>query len=484
MTSSSLMHHALPLAAGRHTIHNWEYADSTARLAATVSVDDVYKIALQLDDQSLWLLVDDSPLTWASLGAVTDDHVLAVIAGSVLPGDGIDATDNAGPFDRTFSLDLAYVAAQLFLDEDDFAANSNTKVPTQQSTKAYVDAAIIAAGSYTDEQARDALGAALTAGTGITVTPNDGANTITIATTITQYTDEMARDALGTALTAGTGITVTPNDGADTITIASSITQYTDELAEDAVGGILTDTASIDFTYNDGANTITADIKDEYLMDWLGALLTDSTSIDWTYDDAGNAITVVVKDEYVQDTVGAMALDSTSIDFTYDDSGATLTAVIKDEYLMDWLGALISDSTNIDVTYNDGANTFAIDLTAAAKTFTVNFVIDGGGSVITTGIKGVVQVDRACTIISNTVLGDQSGSITVTIKKVAYASFPGSLTSIVASAKPTLSSSQKSTDATLTGWTTSVSAGDILEYTVDSITTCTRVTVALKMQAA
>lgn len=36
----------------------------------------------------------------------------------------------------------------------------------------------------------------------------------------TQYTDEMARDAIGTALTGGTGITVTPNDGADTITVA------------------------------------------------------------------------------------------------------------------------------------------------------------------------------------------------------------------------------------------------------------------------
>lgn len=34
--------------------------------------------------------------------------------------------------------------------------------------------------------------------------------------------DERARDALGTALTAGTGITITPNDGADTITIAAS----------------------------------------------------------------------------------------------------------------------------------------------------------------------------------------------------------------------------------------------------------------------
>lgn len=73
-----------------------------------------------------------------------------------------------------------------------------------------------------DERTRDTIGTALTAGSGITITPNDGADTITVASSITQYTDEMARDALGTALVAGTGITITPNDGADTITIASS----------------------------------------------------------------------------------------------------------------------------------------------------------------------------------------------------------------------------------------------------------------------
>lgn len=36
------------------------------------------------------------------------------------------------------------------------------------------------------------------------------------------YTDEMARDAIGAALVAGTNTTVTVNDGADTITIASA----------------------------------------------------------------------------------------------------------------------------------------------------------------------------------------------------------------------------------------------------------------------
>jgi hypothetical protein len=74
------------------------------------------------------------------------------------------------------------------------------------------------------------------------------------------YSNEEARDAIGTALTEGAGIDITVNDAGDTITIASTITQYTDELAQDAVGTILVDSGRIDFTYADGTPSITADI--------------------------------------------------------------------------------------------------------------------------------------------------------------------------------------------------------------------------------
>jgi hypothetical protein len=56
--------------------------------------------------------------------------------------------------------------------------------------------------------------------------------------------------------------------------------------------------------------------------------------------------------------------------------------------------------------------------------------------------------------------------------------------SITASAKPTLSSAIKSRDATLTGWTTAIAAGDILGFSVSSVTTLTRVTLSLTVQAS
>jgi len=50
---------------------------------------------------------------------------------------------------------------------------------------------------------------------------------------------------------------------------------------------------------------------------------------------------------------------------------------------------------------------------------------------------------------------------------------------ITASAKPTISSAVKTKDTTLTGWTTTVNAGDILAFNVDSVSTVQRLTIAL-----
>lgn len=72
------------------------------------------------------------------------------------------------------------------------------------------------------ETVRDVIGAALVAGSGITVTVSDPGDTITLAVD-GAVIDERARDAVGTALVAGANTSITVNDGADTITVASTI---------------------------------------------------------------------------------------------------------------------------------------------------------------------------------------------------------------------------------------------------------------------
>lgn len=117
----------------------------------------------------------------------------------------------------------------------------------------------------------------------------------------------------------------------------------------------------------------------------------------------------------------------------------------------------------------------------------LQFIIDGGGAVLTTGVKGYMQVDFAGTITQATLLADQSGSVVVNIWKCTYSQFDAGGThpvvgdKITASAPPTISGATKSQDATLSGWTTSFAAGDIFAFSVDSVTTIQRVTVDLKV---
>ena len=117
-----------------------------------------------------------------------------------------------------------------------------------------------------------------------------------------------------------------------------------------------------------------------------------------------------------------------------------------------------------------------------AQFASVEFVINGGGSAITTGMKGTLRVPFAGTITEATIL-DANGasvSIVVDIKKRAFGG--GAAASICAAAKPTLSSDDEATDTTLTGWTTAIAAGDLLYFNVDSAATTTLCMVALKSE--
>lgn len=147
-----------------------------------------------------------------------------------------------------------------------------------------------------------------------------------------------------------------------------------------------------------------------------------------------------------------------------------------------------SDQMAIDAAAGTGSlRTLGTSSTSAAagnhthsSTETINVIIDGGGAAITTGVKADLLIPYAATITAARLLADQSGSIVVDIWKDTYANFPPTVAdSITASAKPTLSSAQKSEDTTLTGWTTALAAGDYLRFNVDSATTVQRVTLAL-----
>jgi hypothetical protein len=93
MPGTDALHSALT-GANIHVPHRFTYADATAREAeAGAAPGDVGCLALQQDDNTLWMLTDDDPLTWVSVGgaggAVATDAIWDA-AGDLAVGTGAD----------------------------------------------------------------------------------------------------------------------------------------------------------------------------------------------------------------------------------------------------------------------------------------------------------------------------------------------------------------------------------------------------------
>jgi hypothetical protein len=128
-------------------------------------------------------------------------------------------------------------------------------------------------------------------------------------------------------------------------------------------------------------------------------------------------------------------------------------------------------------TNGSGVTRFADDIG------TFGITIDGGGSAITTGVKGDLTIPYACTILAWTLLADQSGSIVLDVWKDTLLNYPPVVgDSIAGTEKPTLSTATNNEDSNLTTWGTSVAAGDTIRFNVDSVTSVTRANLVVKVR--
>jgi len=127
------------------------------------------------------------------------------------------------------------------------------------------------------------------------------------------------------------------------------------------------------------------------------------------------------------------------------------------------------------------SGTPGIRQTTAARTRQIGITIDGAGSPITTGVKGYKSFPVAGTITGWRLLADTTGSVVVDIWKATFANYPPvNADSITGGNEPEITAGNDSAeDTTLSGWTTSVSAGDVFGFNVDSILTITRLTLEL-----
>lgn len=179
-------------------------------------------------------------------------------------------------------------------------------------------------------------------------------------------------------------------------------------------------------------------------------------------------------------TAGFMsATDKTNLDTIntnyYPNTGGTITGSVSITGNLAITGRLIdsngSTGTLGNILESTGTGSQWVQNTAS---FGVN--IDGGGAIISTGIVADVIIPYDMVITSWTIIADQVGSIVIDIWKDTYANYPSVVgDSITGSAKPTITSTIKNQSSTLTGWTTTVSAGDIARFNVDSVSTITRI---------
>lgn len=110
-------------------------------------------------------------------------------------------------------------------------------------------------------------------------------------------------------------------------------------------------------------------------------------------------------------------------------------------------------------------------------------VFDGAGSVLTAADQGDVSIPFPCTILGWVMLANTPGSIEIDIWKDTYANYPPTSTdTITGTTTPAITGGVKASSSVLTGWTTAITAGDTLRFTIISVATITRVTLALTLE--
>lgn len=105
----------------------------------------------------------------------------------------------------------------------------------------------------------------------------------------------------------------------------------------------------------------------------------------------------------------------------------------------------------------------------AAEPTVVTFVFDGQGNDVEAGEVARLVMPYSATITGWRVIGSSAGTFSATLRRATFAAFP-TMTTISGSDPPALAGTQKAEDTALTGWTTALAMGDVVELLVTEAT--------------
>ena len=389
---------------------------------ATLNIGAGTGITVNADD----IQVDTSVVTTLSgTQTLTNKTLTTPIINGTVSGTAIKDEDNMASDSNTHLATQQSIKAYV---DSSVAGKDNTDEITEGSSNLY----------FTNERVDDRVNALITAGSNITTTYDDAAGTLTIAATEDNlsnndtddlsegssnlyFTNERVDDRVDSLLTAGTGISLTYDDAAGSLTIAN--TNSADITSVVAGSGLTGGGTSGDVTLNViGGDGITANANDIALSSTVAgnglsyssgvlAVGVDDSSIELDSDavqvKAGGITNAMLAGSIaaakLAGSIGNSLLSNSAItiDGTSVSLGGSITTTntqLTQEQVEDIVGGMLDGTeTGISVSYDDTDGN-------------LDFVI-GSGAITNAMLAGSIANDKLAGSIANAKLANSSITI-------------------------------------------------------------------------
>ncbi len=118
-----------------------------------------------------------------------------------------------------------------------------------------------------------------------------------------------------------------------------------------------------------------------------------------------------------------------------------------------------------------------------AEVDSIDILVGDGATVLATGLSAALRVDFQAEITGSFLqeIDGTTGSVTISIDKAPGGPSPA-WTSIVGSTPPGFTSGRYAADELLTGWTTMINRGDVLRFSVASVSLIKRLLITLRIR--
>lgn len=200
-------------------------------------------------------------------------------------------------------------------------------------------------------------------------------------------------------------------------------------------------------------------VQPDGTIDWSDATGGGGSDF-WDYKQSGTPSSPIEGDVWVDTSATPHLLK------VYESGAWTqIGASVNTEDIQDAVGTFVTAASPLTATYNDALNTFVLALTGSDVA--LNWNLDEGG-VPTVGLKAILYVPFDADISDWKLLSDTAGDISIDVQGSDYSAYPTFTSLVGAGTKPSLSTAQKATMSSLTSWTTSVTAGDLIAIYVES----------------